>query len=95
MYSSYSDISAMITIGFWIIVIYFVVIGIFMAIKFGLIAEEKGHDNCFWIVFFCGIFGMLYVIALPDRNQKNIVIEEKEHESKETPASDDMRLPEL
>ena len=98
MYSSYSDISTMITMGrtiFWIIVIYFLIVGIFMAVKFGLLAEEKGHNNCFWLVFFCGIFGMLYVIALPDHSQKNVVSKEKENDREQAPASDDNRLPEL
>lgn len=38
--------------------------------KFASIAAMKGHDKDthFWWCFFCGIFGMLAVIALPDRN---------------------------
>ena len=38
--------------------------------KFASIAEMKGHDKSthFWWCFWCGIFGMLAVIALPDRN---------------------------
>ena len=32
------------------------------------VAESKGHKNshAFALVFFLGVFGMLYVIALPD-----------------------------
>ena len=39
--------------------------------SFGKIAEMKGHDGktYFWWVFWLGIFGMMMVIALPDRNQ--------------------------
>lgn len=43
----------------------------FVARSFRDIAEMKGHDGraYFWLVFWLGIFGMMMVIALPDRNQ--------------------------
>lgn len=99
MYSSYSDVSSMIGVGqliFWGIVIYFFVVGIYMAKKFAEAAEAKGYNGgYFWIVFFCGIFGMLYIIALPDRNNKNIIIKENNQDTKKESTVDDDRLPEL
>lgn len=39
------------------------------------IAEDKGYyDNFFWWVFFLGTIGMLMVVALPDKNARNVTI---------------------
>ena len=43
----------------------------FVASSFRNIAEMKGHDGrvYFWWTFCLAFFGMMMVIALPDRNQ--------------------------
>ena len=44
----------------------------FVACEFSSIAEEKGYESkpYFWYTFFLGIVGMLMVVALPDRGQR-------------------------
>lgn len=95
MYSSYSEVLDMIVIMRIItvcIAIYSLVVRVFMAQKFAEVAEEKGHGKgFFWIVIFCGLLGMLYIIALPDRNRYSVTLQEKENDY----ASDDDCLPEL
>lgn len=50
-------------------------IGCFVATEFANIADEKGFDRrrywhfCFWL----GPVGYLMVVALPDRNQRELV----------------------
>lgn len=45
-----------------------IIINIFFAFLMNGVAVSKGYEqsNAFALVFFFGIFGMLYVIALPD-----------------------------
>lgn len=59
----------MIAIGIIVGVLYLIIL-FAVCFKFASIAEMKGHnkDSYFSWCFFCGIFGMLAVIALPDRN---------------------------
>ena len=97
MYSSYSDFVTMWNIIFWVIVIYIVVVQFFMAVKFSQVAEEKGYTSggYFLIVLFCGIFGMLYIIALPDRGRRNVVIQETEKTKNKDYEVEDDRLPDL
>ncbi len=49
----------------------YLIIAFAVCFKFASIAEMKGHDKDthFWWCFWCGLFGMLAVIALPDRNK--------------------------
>ena len=60
---------AMIGVSIAVGVLY-VIILFAICFKFASIAEMKGHNKStyFWWCFWCGIFGMLVVIALPDRN---------------------------
>ena len=55
--------------GFWVIaVLVMLVINLLFASLMNSIAESKGYEksHAFSLVFFFGVFGMLYVIALPD-----------------------------
>ena len=54
----------------WIILL---VIGFFVAKEFQYIAEQKGYADSskyFWYTFLLAPYGMLMVIALPDRGVK-------------------------
>ena len=87
----------MLNIVFWVVFLYVVAIQFFMAVKFAQVAEEKGYTSggYFLIVFFCGIFGMLYIIALPDRGKRNVVIQEIKNVSNEDYEAEEDRLPDL
>ena len=53
----------------WIVML---VIGFFVAKEFQNIAEQKGHGDSskyFWYTFLLAPYGMLMVIALPDRGK--------------------------
>ena len=55
----------------WIVML---VIGFFVAKEFQNIAEQKGHGDSskyFWYTFLLAPYGMLMVIALPDRGIKS------------------------
>lgn len=45
-----------------------ILINLLFASLMNAVAENKGYENshAFALVFFFGVFGMLYVIALPD-----------------------------
>lgn len=59
---------------------------VFIANKFDWIAKQKGYNEGYWAwVFFTSIIGMLMVIALPDRAEKNIVVKEAEPKPEELP----------
>lgn len=51
----------------------FLVVLIFVALKFKTIAEMKGHDGqeYFWWTLLVAPFGMLMVIALPDWSDRS------------------------
>lgn len=59
----------------WIIIIGFVVLGLcaIIAMEFQSVAHDKGYTGSkyYWYPFLFGIFGMLLIIALPDRSGKN------------------------
>lgn len=44
------------------------IIRVVMAMKFDEVASMKGFDESyFWMCFFLGIIGYIYIVALPDR----------------------------
>ena len=51
-----------------VIALVYIIINCFFASLMNNVAISKGYEqsNAFLLVFFFGIFGMLYVIALPD-----------------------------
>ena len=57
------------------ILILFVAINYMMAMRMQAVVEQKGHHNvrvvalCFWL----GIVGYLYVIALPDLEERRLL----------------------
>lgn len=62
-------------LGLWLII--FIIIRIIIAVKFGEIAEIKGHSSSYgWWVFFFGIIGIIMVAVLPDREASVSVINE-------------------
>lgn len=71
-------------LGLWLII--FIIIRIIIAVKFGEIAEIKGHSSSYgWGVFFLGIIGIIMIAMLPDReasvrviNDVRITIEDKQ-----------------
>ena len=70
---SYYDYMDTMRVIFWIIVIAIIVMWICISYKFIDVVVEKGYErsfNWFWAVFFGGIFGIMYIIALPDRNRE-------------------------
>ena len=71
MYSySYSSPSITESALFWIIVIVFLLVQVFGAIMMAEAASKKGYgdeEHVFLKCFFLGIYGYLYVIALPDK----------------------------
>jgi len=54
--------------GYFIIALIALSINLLFAALMNSIAVNKGYENshAFALVFFFGVFGMLYVIALPD-----------------------------
>ncbi len=78
---------ALTAIGGWIILwlIISIIIHILVSIRFGEIAEIKGHSSSYgWGVFFLGIIGIIMIAMLPDReasvrviNDVRITIEDK------------------
>ena len=65
--------------GLVLILLVAIIINLVFASLMNAIAVNKGYDNShtFILVFFFGIFGMLYVIALPDlkaRQQREDII---------------------
>lgn len=55
--------------GFWVIAgLVMILVNLLFAVLMNSVAENKGYENshAMGLVFFFGIFGMLYVIALPD-----------------------------
>ena len=54
--------------GFVIIFLIVIIINLVFASLMNAVAVSKGYENshAFLLVFFFGVFGMLYVIALPD-----------------------------
>lgn len=72
------------------------VIGVIISLEFSNIAADKGYvgDKYFWYPFLFGIFGMLIVVALPDRGTKALnVIALGEKQAAPTP--DDEEIPDL
>ena len=53
-----------------VILVLYLIISLAACSKFSEIAAMKGHDKSTYYCwcFFCGIIGMMAVIALPDRN---------------------------
>ena len=54
--------------GYFLIALIALSINLLFAALMNAVAVSKGHENshAFALVFFFGVFGMLYVIALPD-----------------------------
>ena len=52
----------------------------FIAKEFASIAEQKGYpgNKYFWWTFFTTIFGMLMVVALPDRGNREKPVSDDE-----------------
>lgn len=67
----------------WIVGIVAIIITIAVSVKFDEIATDKGYDSGYgWWVFFTGIFGMIMVVALPDKRRRGSVIINNEPEPK-------------
>ena len=64
----------------------YLIIALLVATKLDEIARMKGHDTGYtaW-VFFTGIFGMIMVVALPDRSRREPVIIKNEPKPEELP----------
>lgn len=55
----------------------YIIINAIIAVKFGEIAEIKGHSGSYgWWVFFFGIIGIIMVAVLPDREASVSIINE-------------------
>jgi hypothetical protein len=57
-----------------IVVLFFATMKIVMGIKMGQIAKMKGHKRspAFLLCFFLGIIGYVYVLAIPDLNERRL-----------------------
>ena len=67
---SYSSPSIFESAAFWLIVIVFLLIQIFGAMMMTDAAKKKGYgdeEHVFLKCFLLGIYGYLYVLALPDK----------------------------
>lgn len=54
--------------GIVVILLITILVNLLFASLMNAVAENKGYENshAFVLVFFFGVFGMLYVISLPD-----------------------------
>ena len=70
----------------------FLAINFYLATEFQTVAEAKGYKETKyqWICFFCGIAGMLLVIALPNKSEASA---DKQNASKKEDNIDE--LPDL
>ena len=101
---SYYDYYNIMRAFFWVVVIFVLVMWICISYKFIDVVVEKGYEHSskwFWVVFFCGIFGIMYIIALPDRNREyhesilRNVLKEIGPTAAETASDDKDELPDL
>lgn len=79
------------------LIIYFV-INLFIAMEFQSIAEQKGYNNSskyFWYTFLLNPYGMLMVVALPDRVGKASTISNVNKTGAEVNRSISDELPDL
>ena len=55
-------------VGILVVALIAILINLLFASLMNAVADSKGYENshAFALVFFFGVFGMLYVIALPD-----------------------------
>ena len=101
---SYYDYYNIMRAFFWVVVIFLLAMWICISYKFIDVVVEKGYEHSskwFWVVFFCGIFGIMYIIALPDRNREyhesilRNVLKEIGPTAAETASDDKDELPDL
>lgn len=85
-----------------VLIIVVLVVDALFGSEFQKIADEKGYGDSnkyFWYTFLFGIYGMLLVIALPDRNLKPTVVvtreENKEQDYKRQETKYEEELPDI